>query len=112
MSPCSTKTRCFNLISYCFFDTPVGKLELDTFVESPQDVFCSVVFLRGSRIRGSRITFYFGKGRVLPKKLFNFNLDFQTILLTSPQDLEKEKSLTIKIKISCTSWTESTTKLQ
>ena len=50
MSPCSTKTRCCNLISYCFFDTPVGQLELDKFVESSQDVFCSVVFLRGSSV--------------------------------------------------------------
>ena len=92
-------------ITHSYFTEPFDRIELHTFGDSSQDVFCAVAFLR-ARLASSHQTelaFVFGKARVEPMKALSIpKLELQVALLATRLKEEILKGLFSKLRIfSC-----------
>ena len=107
---------CNLTIPRSFFSAAFDQLELHVFVDSSQDVFSSVAFLRARVKSGSsgrnEIAFVLGKARVAPMKCLTVpKLELQAALLATRLKVDIIKVLTSPLS-RVFMWTDSTTVLQ
>ena len=97
-----------------YFTETFDRIELHTFGDSWQDVFCAVAFLRARLVSSHQtdIAFVFDKARVAPMKALSIpKLGLQAALLATRLKEEILKGLTFKVT-NIFMWTDSTTVLQ
>ena len=101
-------------IPRCYFTEPVDQIEFHMLVDSSQDAFCAVGFLRArlSSSHKTQTSFTFGKIRVAPIKALSIpKLEHQAALLTTRLKKDAMTARTVRIN-HVYIWTDSTRVLQ
>ena len=100
-----------------YFSVPFDNIQLHLFVDSSQDIFSAVAFLR-ARVKTplgeekTELAFVLGKARVAPMKVMTVpKLDLQAALLAARLKREVTQALTVTVN-QIFMWTDSTTVLQ